>query len=192
MRRSNNQGTDGLDREYAATFWKRTFFSHFSKLVARVQKGHFKSHGSYFTLYISKDFFIFQVWKNFEPIRVEGEMARKKTNKRWSLTLLQLVKYLSKAVKEGRFFSYKKNNTQSMGDWKTTSCAWNTFHQWWSHCVFGQKLTIDDCGWLKNNSSCMKYFRTMVIKVCFLAKKKISNNWWLRLIENMFALHGIF
>ena len=59
MRRSNNQGTDGLDREYAAAFWKRTFFSHFSKLVARVQKGHFKSHGSHFTLYISKDFISF-------------------------------------------------------------------------------------------------------------------------------------
>ena len=80
----------------------------------------------------AKIFFIFLVWQNFEPIRVEGEMARKKTNKRWSLTFLRLVKYLPKVVNEGRFFSHKKNNTQSMivGDWKTTRFAWNTFHQW--------------------------------------------------------------
>ena len=115
----------------------------------------------------AKIFFIFLVWQNFEPIRVEGEMARKKTNKRWSLTFLQLVKYLPKVVNEGRFF-HTKRITHNRWSWAIEKQ--HVLHE----ILFtnDQKLTIDDCGWLKNNSSCIKYFRTMVIKVCFFGKEK--------------------
>ena len=135
----------------------------------------------------AKIFFIFLVWQNFEPIRVEGEMARKKQIKddRWHFCSSWNI--FQKLWMKGVFF-HTKRITHNRWSWAIEKQ--HVLHE----ILFtnDQKLTIDDCGWLKNNSSCMKYFRTMVIKVCFLAKKKISNNWWLRLIENMFALHGIF
>ena len=151
----------------------------------------------------AKIFFIFfsltELWAD-QSRRWNGE---KKTNKRWSLTFLQLVKYLPKVVNEGRFFSHKKNNTQSMivGDWKTTRFAWNTFHQWpkinnrWLRVIKKQLVlhkifsnngdqsmffwqrknnqTINDCGWLKTCSPCMEYLRLIVIKWCFF--------WWKRI-----------
>ena len=135
----------------------------------------------------AKIFFIFLVWQNFEPIRVEGEMARKKQIKddRWHFCSSWNI--FQKLWMKGVFF-HTKRITHNRWSWAIEKQ--HVLHE----ILFtnDQKLTIDDCGWLKNNSSGMKYFRTMVIKVCFLAKKKISNNWWLRLIENMFALHGIF
>ena len=82
-------------------------------------------------------------------------------------------------------FSHKKNNTQSMivGDWKTTRFAWNTFHQWWSHCVFGQKLTIDDCGWLKATRLAWNIFEQWWSKYVFWQRKKyqtIDDCSWLK------------
>ena len=90
----------------------------------------------------------------------------------------------SKSCEWRAFFSHKKNTTQSMivGDWKTTSFAWNTFHQWWSHCVFGQKLTIDDCGW-KTTRLAWNIFEQWWSKYVFWQRKKyqtIDDCGWLK------------
>ena len=141
MRRSNNQGTDGLDREYAAAFWKRTFFSHFSKLVARVQKGHFKSHGSHFTLFISKDFFHFlslkELWAD-QSRRWNGEKKKQIKDDRWHFCSSWNI--FQKLWMKGVFFTQKEQHT------------------------------IDDRGRLKNNKLCMKYFSPMVITLRFWPK----------------------